>query len=411
MLAQFGSAEGVFRAEEAELRQMRMPDRLRAALLDKSLTRVEQILKDCSRLGIHVMCYDEEDFPLQFREIANPPAVLYRKGELPDCETSLFLAMVGTRTPSLYGKASAREFAQNLASCGVTVVSGIAQGIDAESLKSAIEAGGRVVSIVGNGLDVMYPVEHRGLYRHLPSYGAMLSEYPPGTRANGLHFPLRNRLIAALAEGVFVVEGPQRSGTRITARLALEQNKDVFALPGNWDQENSETPNMLIRTGEAKLVTDVSHILEEYSDRYPNIAKRGLATSSVSGAESGHGKKATKVAKSAETAGEATLQRTKLKLPKAAPQELPEEAAERVSQDLPERSREELALSTLGAAILVALTEGERNMDELTAALSESSQAISQEMTMLQIEGYVLNSEGGRFAATVRVREDEAPEG
>lgn len=166
------------------------------------------------------------------------------------------VALVGARQASSYGIMAAGRLGLDLARQGALVVSGMAQGVDAAALRGALQGGGRVVSVLGSGIDVIYPAGHGDLYEDVAAAGALLSEYPPGTPPAGPHFPVRNRLIAGLSLGVLVVEGSQTSGALITARWALEQGRDVFAVPGGIDAPLSQGPNGLIRRGEAKLIQD-----------------------------------------------------------------------------------------------------------------------------------------------------------
>ena len=179
------------------------------------------------------------------------------------------IAVVGTRKCSPYGVACAEKLAFGLAAAGAVVVSGLAEGIDAASVRGALRAGGTPVSVVGNGLDVKYPRENRYLYEDVAAAGALLSEYPPGTRPDGRHFPVRNRILSGLSLAALVVEAPARSGALITAETALEQGRDVFAVPGPIDALTSAGCNRLIRDG-AGLVSDAWDILREYQDRFPD---------------------------------------------------------------------------------------------------------------------------------------------
>ena len=175
--------------------------------------------------------------------------------------------MVGTRDCTPYGVSCAEKLGYGLAAGGAVVVSGLARGVDSAALRGALRAGGTVTAVLGNGLDVVYPPENQYLYEDVAAAGALISEYPPGTPPDGRHFPVRNRILSGISVGVVVVEAPKKSGSLITASIALEQGRDVFAVPGNIDAKTSEGANALIRDG-AKLVMTAQDVLEEYAAFY-----------------------------------------------------------------------------------------------------------------------------------------------
>jgi DNA processing protein len=211
--------------------------------------------------GVHVLTWDSEDYPINLRNIYDPPPVIYVKGELLP-EDDWAVAMVGTRHATVYGKEAARHLATGLAQNGVTVVSGLAAGIDAVAHQAALEAGGRTLAVLGSGVDVIYPEQNRRLAEQLVQQGALISEYPLGTKPERTNFPPRNRLISGLSLGTVVVEAGARSGALITADFATEQGRDVFAVPGSIFQRSCEGANRLIRDG-AKPVLVVEDVLEE----------------------------------------------------------------------------------------------------------------------------------------------------
>jgi len=208
-----------------------------------------------------VLVWSDADFPRLLRQIPSPPALLYVRGELAPAD-DLAVAMVGTRSPTSYGREAALRLAGELAANGVTVVSGLARGIDAAAHRGALEAGGRTLAVLGNGVDVVYPPEHNRLAEEMCARGALLSEYPLGRQPAGDQFPARNRLISGLALGVVVVEAREKSGALITADFALQQGRDVFAVPGSIFAQTSTGPHRLIQDG-AKLVMCAEDILSE----------------------------------------------------------------------------------------------------------------------------------------------------
>lgn len=200
-------------------------------------------------LGIGVLIKGEEDYPQEFLFIENPPEVLYYRGNLQKCLRESLCGVVGARNYTNYGKVVAQDLGKNLAQRGVTLVSGMALGIDAISQRACLDGGGLSIGILGTGIDVVYPSRNHQLYLDLLDQGAILSEYPPRTQGRAFRFPERNRLIAGLSKAVIIVEAKKKSGSLITARLAAEAGKEVFAVPGNINSPYSQGCNALIRDG------------------------------------------------------------------------------------------------------------------------------------------------------------------
>lgn len=221
---------------------------------------VHKLAADWDKKGIKICTLNEKEYPSLLRNIYNPPIILYYRGILPDSER--LLAIVGARRASVYGKNTARMFAAELADQGFGVVSGGARGIDTAAHQGAITKG-KTIAVMGSGVDIVYPQENRKLFDTITESGAVLSEYPPGTPAHPAFFPARNRLISGLSLGTLIVEAAEKSGALITADFALEQNRDVFAIPGSIFSELSKGSHQLIKQG-AKLVQNVNDILEEY---------------------------------------------------------------------------------------------------------------------------------------------------
>jgi DNA processing protein len=222
----------------------------------------EQAYRRMTAQGIEAVTLSDAEYPPLLKEIYAPPPVIFRRGTLlPDDQ--LALAVVGTRSASAYGRLVTERFVSALVDNGVTIVSGLARGIDAVAHRVALQNGGRTLAVLGSGVDTIYPSEHRGLADAILANGALLSEYGPGTKPERDNFPARNRLIAGMTRGTLVVEAGEVSGALITARMALEQNREVFAVPGNVTSTASTGTNALIRHGEAKLVARVEDILEE----------------------------------------------------------------------------------------------------------------------------------------------------
>ncbi len=218
-------------------------------------------LERLQQAAVKVLTWDSDDYPINLRNIHDPPPVIYVKGELLP-EDDWAVAVVGTRQASVYGKEAARHLAADLARNGVTVVSGLAAGIDAVAHQAALDAGGRTLAVLGSGVDIIYPEQNRRLAEQLVTQGALVSEYALGTRPERSNFPPRNRLISGLSLGTVVVEAGARSGALITADFAAEQGREVFAVPGSIFQRSCEGTNRLIQDG-AKPVLTINDVLEE----------------------------------------------------------------------------------------------------------------------------------------------------
>ena len=269
LLRRFPSPEEIYYADGGELLLTEGIRREDADILaDKGLDTAEKILAECSRLDIRILTIQDAEYPGRLKNIYDPPILLYVKGRIPAFDEEPAIAVVGTRDCSPYGVACARKLGHGLAAGGAMVVSGLAKGVDAEASRAALRSGGFVVGVLGNGVDVVYPHSSRSLYEDIAAAGALISEYPPGTEPVGRHFPVRNRIISGLCVATLVVEAPEKSGALITAETALEQGRDVFAVPGPIDAPGSVGCNRLIREG-AGLVAEASDILREYAGRFP----------------------------------------------------------------------------------------------------------------------------------------------
>ena len=271
LLRHFGTPEDIYYADEGEILLTEGITRQQAALLaDHDLAAANRILADCQRLNISILTLQDAAYPSRLKNIYDPPCLLYYKGRMPAFDEEAAIAVVGTRDCSPYGVACAEKLSYGLASGGALIVTGLAAGVDSAAARGALRAGGGIVAgVVGNGLDVAYPYENRYLYEDVAAAGVLISEYPPGTRPAASHFPVRNRILSGLALATLVVEAPERSGALITANTALEQGRDVFAVPGPIDADNSVGCNRLIRDG-AGLVSEAWDILREYEARFPD---------------------------------------------------------------------------------------------------------------------------------------------
>ncbi len=276
LLSRFHSPEAVYFAERAEYELLGIAGARRESLEDKDLQGAEVILADCDRLGIHIMTIQDADYPELLGRIDDPPVVLYWRGKALNVDDRLSIGVVGTRKSTPYGESLAGRLGIELARRGVTLVSGMAEGIDAAGIKGALQGGGTVISVLGGGIDVVYPRQNRWLYEDVAAAGTLVSEYPPGTEHAGRHFPVRNRILSGLSRGVVVVEAGLPSGALISARVALDQNREVFAFPGPVGAEKSLGCNRLIQRGEAKLVLNADDLLEEFTGVLAREVPQGL---------------------------------------------------------------------------------------------------------------------------------------
>ena len=275
LLERFGSAEAVYDATRAELEQLRLVPEAIDTIIGRNLQAVaEAEIRAVKKLGGDILLLDDGVYPSSLREIHDPPIVIYVKGSWSQCLDQPCIAVVGSRRCSTYGQNAALMIARDVAHRGVTVVSGFARGIDAAAHRGALEAGGRTVAVLGTGIDECYPRDHRRLAAEiLDKGGALVTQFPLGTPPVSENFPYRNRIISGLSLGVVVVEASENSGSLITARLAMEQNREVFAIPGNITSRNSFGTNYLIKGAGAKLVQQWQDIATELP---PQIAARLL---------------------------------------------------------------------------------------------------------------------------------------
>jgi len=272
LTASFADPAKIFAASRPELEQV---EDLRADAVDGILhfnewAEVDDEIGRVRAAGIALVGFNDEKYPARLRAIADPPPLLYVKGELTDADDRA-VAIVGSRSASDYGRRVARDLARGLATLGFTVVSGMARGIDGMAHETALNSGGRTIAVLGSGVERAYPPEHDKLYQRISENGAVISELPLGTKPLAFNFPARNRMISGLSLGVVVVEATEKSGSLITASLAVEQGREVFAVPGEVGASRSRGAHRLIRQG-AKLVESVDDILEEIAPQLLTVS-------------------------------------------------------------------------------------------------------------------------------------------
>jgi DNA processing protein len=262
LLDYYGDIQAAWQANPGELRAIGLDRRSVENLVKvRSSLDLEAEVRALERLGVSVLTWESPAYPELLKTIADPPATLYIRGQLTPAD-EWALAVVGTRRATVYGKECTRLLVRGLVEAGITIISGMAYGIDTEAHQTALKSGGRTLAVLGCGVDIFYPPENRKLGQAIIESGALISEYPLGTSPESGNFPRRNRIISGLSRGVLLVEGTIQSGARITTDYALEQGREVFAVPGSILHKSSSGPNYLIQNG-AKLVTQVNDILEE----------------------------------------------------------------------------------------------------------------------------------------------------
>ena len=274
LLEHFSDPEEIYYARAEELSDDREELRpILEQLKERDLTEAGRILKECSDREMRILTYLDPEYPPRLRNIDEPPIVLYYRGKLPDFEAVPSVGVVGTCMATVFGLGIARRMSSQIAACGALVVSGGAYGIDAVAMQGALDAGCPVVGVLGCGVDVVYPKSNRQLFEAVLKKGCLLSEYPPGAAGLPWHFPRRNRIISGISNGVLVVEAPEKSGALITARLAFDQGRDVFVVPGNIDVASCAGSNALLQE-RALAVFSGWDVVKEYTALYPGKVEK-----------------------------------------------------------------------------------------------------------------------------------------
>jgi len=271
LLEHYPSPEDIFYSADFP----ELPDNIAQALENKDLTLARSILRVCGETQVSVLAMTDSAYPSRLRNISDPPLVLYYKGALPDFAGQPVIGIVGTRKATAYGNNNARVISRQIARCGGLVVSGGAGGIDTAALQGAAQTGRQTVAVLGCGVNVVYPASNRDLFTQISKNGCLMSEYPPETGPKPWQFPERNRIISGLSDGVLVVEAPEKSGALITARNAVEQGRDVFAVPGNIGVPACAGSNALLQET-AISVSSGWDVVKRYADLYPDVTPAGM---------------------------------------------------------------------------------------------------------------------------------------
>ena len=400
LMDHFGSPEAVFLADRDALTAVEgLTERERTALSRRDLRRANDVLEDCRKHQISILTIQDAAYPQRLRSIDTPPTVLYYKGRMLPFDTLPAVTVVGARNASGYGLNAAKRLGYQLGNCGGTVISGAARGIDSLALQGALSADAPVAAVLGNGLDIVYPQESKGVYADVMERGCLISEYPPGTPPLGQNFPRRNRIMSGLAVCVLVVEAAKKSGSLITAELALEQGRDVFAVPGNIGLECCAGSNQLIQDG-AGLVTSGWDILQHYQARFPElIVRRGGGN---------------QVTLAPRERLQPELQKVAAPVARPAPKPVEKPASETVQVPAEEEKRidnapkrnyidlEQVKNSLSGdERLLVELLEqGPQAVDDLMDQSQIPPARVLASMTLLEVKGYVVRHPGNVFELT-----------
>ena len=396
LLQHFQDPEDIYYADSEAVTHIEgITEEAAAALQDKDLTAAEEILEACDRAKLHILTYRDAAYPSGLKNIPDPPVVLYYKGQLPDLDALPVIGVVGTRNASAYGLTTAKRMGYQIGKCGGIVVSGMAYGIDGMAMAGALTAGQKVVGVLGCGADIVYPLSNRALFRDVEQYGCILSEFPPGYPPGKWTFPKRNRIISGLSNGVLVIEAPEKSGALITARLAAEQGRDVFAVPGNIDMPSFIGSNRLLRDG-AIMVSSGWDVLSEYTALYPDKIHKDNGPShqraypdEVSKAASEREQPMPKVAQKAVIPKEnANLKKN---LEKKSIDKEASTAYSDVNAILPKLSEDE-------RKIVSAIQSGERLVDDVIAETGLTTGKMLASLTMLELKGVLRRLPGKRIS-------------
>ena len=375
ILQHFSDAEELYFAEKEKLEEL--PADVVKVLENKDLAAAEKVLRTCTRKGIEILTCADSRYPRRLLNIPDPPIVLYYSGHLPDWEHQPVVSVVGTRKASPYGLATAKKLSRQIAACGGLVISGCANGIDSAAMQGAMEVGSVTVGVLGNGVDVVYPRNNRNLYAKVAKCGCLISEYEPGSKPERWHFPQRNRIMSGIANCVLVIEAPDPSGALITARCALEQGRDVFAVPGNIDAPTCLGSNKLLQDG---AITALSgwDVMKEYEADFPHVV--------------GNRKVPLQQEPVTETVA-MVAQRPRLFSVSADKKDIdngPSSAYSDVNKDQPILSEEQ-------QRIVDALRNGPRLVDDVIAETGLTTGKLLGQLTMLELKGILQRLPGKRI--------------
>ena len=402
LLQRFQDPEDIFYADRKTLAEVEgLSGTGLEALGDKSLDEAQSILKICRDKKLGILTFQDAAYPRRLRNISDPPAVLYYKGQIPDLESCPAIAVVGTRKASAYGLTTAKRMGYQIARCGGIVVSGMAYGIDGMATAGALTAGSPAVGVLGCGVDVVYPMSNRSLFRDMEEYGWLVSEFPPGYPPSRWTFPKRNRIISGMCNGVLVIEAPEKSGSLITARQAAEQGRDVFVVPGNIDLPSFQGSNQLLRDG-AIMVSSGWEVVSEYEGLYPNSLRKELGQCRQTACPeevqfaADSEKQYEKVAQDIQKPKQ--IRNLKKKLDKIDKKDIDNTASRPYSVV----DTDSIPLSDEERSVIQILEQGERLVDDVIAQTGLPAGKLLSLLTMLELKGIVRRLPGKRIALQIR---------
>lgn len=396
LLERFQDAEGVFYATDRDYAAVECIDSdALDCLRDKSLTQAQEILDRCMEKGIHLLTMQDAAYPDRLKSIADPPAVLYYRGRLPDFDANPLIAVVGTRSASAYGLSAAKRMGYQIASCGGVVVSGMAYGIDGMAMRGALTAGGVAVGVLGCGADVVYPASNRGLFADVEQYGCLLTEFPPGTPPAKWNFPKRNRIISGLSCGVLVVEAPAKSGALITAAQAAEQGRDVFVVPGNIDVASCAGSNALLREG-AIAVSSGWDVVSEYQALYPGKLRHAMGGDR----QAAYPDEVLRAHRRDRTAQNKVAQKPEMPEILGAKSDVPDKKGidNRPERTYSDSEMPESELTGPEAAVFAQIRGDATPVDEILAECGIAAGTALAALTLLEVKGRILRLPGRRVA-------------
>ena len=385
LLRHFGSPESAFNATEKDYAGVEgLKPREVKRLMQKDIEPASKILASCAQIQCRVITLQDAEYPDRLKNIFDPPVVLYVRGTFPFIDDEPVVSIVGTRKCTPYGIKAAENIAYKLSRRGVTVITGLARGIDTAATRGALRGEGCVLGVIGCGLDTVYPPENVAVFDEVARSGAIISEYPPGTPPLPPHFPARNRILSGMSLGVVVIEAPQKSGALITAARALEQGRDVFSLPGNVDSKTCEGSNALLRDGAIPILS-ADDIISEYAELYPDkITLEGQVHTSTSDKA-----KQEQVASGHSAANE-----------KSQPDDV-NTIDKTIKMDYIDLDKLLNALSGNEKSVAEAIGSGTVHVDDIIAKTGLPAHQVLAALTMLELNGNATN-DGNRFFRLVR---------
>ena len=379
-----GGPEKLFYASREDLILAGATEKEAETLSDRSLARAVETMESCSARGIRMLTLADAEYPDRLKNIYDPPPVLYVRGMLPPVDEEAAVAVAGTRKCTPYGSRMAERMGFDMAREGCLLVSGLARGIDTAAVRGALKAGGRVIGVTGCGPDVVYPSENRELFEDVAGAGAIVSEYPPGTEPAPWHFPARNRILSGLSVGVVIIEAPEKSGALITAARALEQGRDVFALPANADSPFSAGSNRLIRA-DAIPVLGGADVADEYRALYPEkltgVSAGELVPDPPDSPDETSAPEARREREASETEGKIQVDKKN-----AGEYDKLSQSAAPMSELLPDER-----------AVYESLKEKDVHVDDLIERTAMPGGRVLAALTLLEIRGLIRRYPGQRF--------------